>query len=78
MCSCVIYFTVLSFSRLDTRLKRIESLNSVPTRWMQNDTQYKEAEQLHLAQLKSSLLAAIHDTSVKRKFLLHVKAKYSG
>ena len=56
----------------------MESLNGVHRRWAANDPQYKETEQRHVAQLKLSLLATIHDNAVKRKFLVHVNAKYSA
>ena len=63
---------------MEVQLRDTESLNRISTRWTPDDAHYKEAEQVWIAQLQSSLVAAIHDTSVRRKFLLYVKAKYSG
>ena len=64
--------------RLSTELQTIESQHGVKSRWRISDPEYKQAEKAQASLVRSSLFEAIKDCSVKRKFLLHIKAKYAG
>ena len=64
--------------RLSTELQTIESQHGVKSRWKISDPEYKQAEKAQASLVRSSLFEAIKACSVKRKFLLHIKAKYAG
>lgn len=42
------------------------------------DSEFKQLRQEQVVSQRESLLSAIHDIAVRRKFLLQVKAKYAG
>ena len=64
--------------RLNTDLKQTELVHGISRRWRPEDPEYRQLEQVYTSSLQASLLSAIHDCCVIRKFLLNVKAKYAG
>ena len=64
--------------RLNRTLEKLEFQHGVLQRWTPSDPEFHQLKCEYLKEKRKSLLVAIHGASVRRKFLLQVKAKYAG
>ena len=73
---------VLKFSvfmhRLNRTLENLEFQHGILQRWTPSDPEFHQLKCEYLKEKRKSLLVALHGASVRRKFLLQVKAKYAG
>ena len=66
------------YFRLNTRLHEFEREYHIPHRWGPADHEFVEVQQHFNCEKQSQLAQAMWASSVRRQFLLKLKAKYAG